>query len=117
MTVLPRFGPYWRIHVRFTLESLHNDSSASILQISNGEDRIRYPSIQVHQGKLYIVSNVGNNPNYYETPLDVEIGQTYDIVMYQEESSEDNNILKLKVDINGQNYMETLNGNWLMLEI
>ena len=35
---------------------------------------------------------------------------------HQEDSLEDNNILKLKVDINGQNYMDTLNGNWLMLE-
>ena len=116
LTVLPRFGPYWRIHVRFTLESLHNDSWASILQITNGENRSRYPLIQIYQGKLYIVSNVDNNPNHYETPHEVEIGQTYDIVMYQEDSLEDNNILKLRVDINGQNYMDKLNGNWLMLE-
>ena len=116
MTVLPRFGPFWRIHIRFTLESLHNDGWASILQITNGEDHSRYPTIQVYQGKLYIISNVGNNPNYYNGTWDVEIGQTYDIVMNQEESLEDNNVLKLRMDINGENYMDTLNGHWLMLE-
>ena len=82
--MLPRFGPYWRIHARFTLESLNDDDGwASVLQITNGEEHSRYPAIQVYQGKLYIISNVGDDSNYYEAPLDVEIGKPYDIVMDQ----------------------------------
>ena len=116
LAVLPKFGPFWKIHIRFTLESLHNDDWASILQISNGEASSTYPAIKVSQGKLYIMSNVGNNPNHEETLLDAEIGQQYDIVMYQTESEDDDNVLKLRVDVNGENKVNILNGHWLMLE-
>ena len=118
MTTLPKYGPTWKVHLNFVVESLDENVYASVL----GIQPYSHPRVEIHNGKFLIGTRINDNANHYnwigvnDEELKVELDQTYDIILEQKQSTFGfDPKWTFEVTINGDKIISVENSYWTTL--